>query len=58
MMNSVKTERKETESVWKNHQWFLQAFESGMMDHDFAVKSALIGGIVLSTGHGLLFPAM
>jgi hypothetical protein len=40
-------------SFSKNHKWFVQAFESGIMDHDFTVRSALIGGIVLSTGHGL-----
>jgi hypothetical protein len=42
-MNYVKTQRKLTESFWKNHQWFVQAFDSGIMDHNFTVKSDLIG---------------
>jgi hypothetical protein len=42
------------ELLENHHQWFVQAFESGIMDHDFTVKSALIGGIALFTGHGLL----
>jgi hypothetical protein len=53
-MNYVKTQRKQTESLWKNHQWFVQAFDSGIMDHNFTVKSDLIGGIALFKGHGLL----
>jgi hypothetical protein len=53
-MNYAKTQRKETESFWKNHQWFVQAFDSGIMDHDFTVKPDLNGGIALFTGHGLL----
>jgi hypothetical protein len=53
-MNSVKPRPKQTESFWKNHQWFVQAFESGIMDQEFTVKSVLIGGIPLFTGHGLL----
>ena len=50
----MKTQNKQTESFWKNRQWLVQAFGSGIMDHDFTVKSALIGGIALFTGHGLL----
>jgi hypothetical protein len=57
-MNSVKTQRKQTESIWKNHQWFIQAFESGIMDHNFTVKSDLIGGIALFTGRGLLLSSV
>jgi urea transporter len=53
-MNYVKTQRKQTESFWKNHQWFVQAFESGIMDHNLTIKSDLIGGIALFTGRGLL----
>jgi hypothetical protein len=53
-MNYVKTQRKLTESFWNNHQWFVQAFDSGIMDHNFTVKSDLIGGIASFTGHGLL----
>jgi hypothetical protein len=53
-MNSVKPRPKQTESFWKNHQWFVQAFESGIMDQEFTVKSVLIGGIPLFTDHGLL----
>jgi hypothetical protein len=53
-MNYVKTQRKLTERFWKNHQWFVQAFDSGIMDHNFTVKSDLIGGIASFTDHGLL----
>jgi lysylphosphatidylglycerol synthetase-like protein (DUF2156 family) len=53
-MNCVKPTQTDQELLENHHQWFVQAFESGIMDHDFTVKSALIGAIALFTGHGLL----
>ena len=48
------TTQTDRELLENHHQWFVQSFESGIMDHDFTVKSALIGGIALFIGHDLL----